>query len=76
MSARCRSFGYLYGWDNLQAKISKLAADNGAQWVDAQDYSLTGWLGYYGKMADDPLPVYDRRQRLPLQLHAADERRD
>ncbi len=52
-------FGFLYGWDNFQAKMSKLAADNGAQWVDAQDYSLNGWLGYYGKMANDPLPVYD-----------------
>jgi 4-amino-4-deoxy-L-arabinose transferase-like glycosyltransferase len=52
-------FNFLYGWDNLQAKLSKLAADNGAQWVDAQDYSLEGQLSYYGKMANDPLPVYD-----------------
>jgi hypothetical protein len=52
-------FGFLYGWEGLQAKVSKLAADNGAQWVDAQDYSLEGWLAYYGKMAGDPLPVYD-----------------
>ncbi|MEO7223381.1 MAG: glycosyltransferase family 39 protein [Devosia sp.] len=52
-------FNFLYGWDNLQAKVSKLAAENGAQWVDAQDYSLNSWLGYYGKMASDPLPVYD-----------------
>jgi 4-amino-4-deoxy-L-arabinose transferase-like glycosyltransferase len=50
---------FLYGWDNLQAKVSKLAAENGARWVDAEDYSLDGWLGYYGKMANDPLPVYD-----------------
>jgi 4-amino-4-deoxy-L-arabinose transferase-like glycosyltransferase len=54
---------YFYGWDNFQAKISQLAADNGAQWVDAQDYSMQGWLSYYGKMADDPLPVYDTRNR-------------
>ena len=52
-------FNFLYGWDNLQAKVSRLAADNGALWVDAEDYSLEGWLGYYGKMANDPLPVYD-----------------
>lgn len=50
---------FFYGWDNFQVKISQLAAENGAQWVDAQDYSMNGWLGYYGKMADDPLPVYD-----------------
>jgi 4-amino-4-deoxy-L-arabinose transferase-like glycosyltransferase len=50
---------FFYGWDNFQAKVSKLAADNGAQWVNAQDYSLEGWLSYYGKMANDPLPVYD-----------------
>jgi hypothetical protein len=50
---------FFYGWDNFQAKISRLANENGAQWVDAQDYSMNGWLSYYGKMADDPLPVYD-----------------
>jgi 4-amino-4-deoxy-L-arabinose transferase-like glycosyltransferase len=50
---------FFYGWDNFQAKISRLAADNGAQWVNAQDYSLEGWLAYYGRMAGDPLPVYD-----------------
>jgi 4-amino-4-deoxy-L-arabinose transferase-like glycosyltransferase len=50
---------FFYGWDNFQAKISRLAADSGAQWVDTQDYSMNGWLSYYGKMADDPLPVYD-----------------
>jgi 4-amino-4-deoxy-L-arabinose transferase-like glycosyltransferase len=52
-------FNFLYGWDNFQAKVSKLAGDKGAHWVDAQDYSLEGWLAYYGKMANDPLPVYD-----------------
>lgn len=51
--------GYFYGWDNLQAKISDLAQENGAQWVDTPDYSLTGTLAYYGKMANDPLPVYE-----------------
>jgi hypothetical protein len=50
---------FFYGWDNFQAKISRLAAENGAQWVDAQDYSMNGWLSYYGKMADDPLPIHD-----------------
>ena len=50
---------FFYGWDNLQAKISKLAADNGARWVAVQNYSMNGWLSYYGKMADDPLPIYD-----------------
>ncbi len=52
---------FFYGWDNFQAKISRLATENGAQWVDAQDYSMNGWLSYYGKMANDPLPVYDTR---------------
>jgi hypothetical protein len=51
--------GFLSGWQDFQAKVSKLAADNGAQWVDAQDYSLEGWLSYYGKVANDPLPVHD-----------------
>lgn len=51
--------GYFYGWDNFQAKLSRLAAEQGAQWVDAEDYSLDGWLSYYGRMADDPLPIYD-----------------
>jgi 4-amino-4-deoxy-L-arabinose transferase-like glycosyltransferase len=51
--------GYFYGWDNFQAKISDLAEANGAQWVETPDYSLTGMLAYYGKMADDPLPVYE-----------------
>jgi hypothetical protein len=50
---------FFYGWDNFQARISKLAADNGAQWVDVPNYSMNGWLSYYGRMADDPLPVYD-----------------
>lgn len=50
---------FFYGWDNFQAKVSKLAADNDAKWIDVQDYSLEGWLAYYGKMAGDPLPVYD-----------------
>ena len=48
---------YFTGWPGLQAKISKLAADNGAQWVDTDTYTLNGWLGYYGRMAGDPLPV-------------------
>jgi len=50
---------FFYGWDNFQSRISKLAAENDAQWVDAQDYSMNGWLSYYGKIADDPLPVRD-----------------
>jgi 4-amino-4-deoxy-L-arabinose transferase-like glycosyltransferase len=52
-------FNFLYGWDNLQAKLSRLAADNDAQWIETPDYSLNGWLSYYGKMAGDPLPVHD-----------------
>ena len=55
-------FGYVYGWDDLQRKVSSLAAANGAQWVDADDYSLNGWLGYYGRMAHDPLPVFQTSQ--------------
>jgi 4-amino-4-deoxy-L-arabinose transferase-like glycosyltransferase len=49
--------GYFQGWPALQAKISKLAADTGAKWIDADTYTLNGWLGYYGRMAGDPLPV-------------------
>ncbi len=52
------AFNYVYGWPGLQAKVSRLAAESGAQWVDAEDYSLNGWLGYYGRMANDPLPVF------------------
>lgn len=48
---------YFTGWPGIQAKISKLAADNGAKWVDTDTYTLNGWLGYYGRMAGDPLPV-------------------
>jgi 4-amino-4-deoxy-L-arabinose transferase-like glycosyltransferase len=51
------AFDYVYGWRDLQAKVSRTAADQGAQWVDVEDYSLAGWLGYYGKVAADPLPV-------------------
>lgn len=51
--------GYLYGWDNLQAKLSGLAKEHGARWLDTPGYTLTGMLAYYGKMAGDPLPVYD-----------------
>jgi hypothetical protein len=51
------AFDYVYGWRDLQAKVSRTAADHRAQWVDAEDYSLAGWLGYYGKVAGDPLPV-------------------
>jgi 4-amino-4-deoxy-L-arabinose transferase-like glycosyltransferase len=51
--------GFLFGWDTFQAKISDLAEANGAKWVEVQDYSLTGWLAYYGKMVGDPLPIHD-----------------
>lgn len=53
--------GFLNGWEGFQAKISDLAEERGAQWVDTPDYTMTGMLAYYGKMADDPLPVYDPR---------------
>lgn len=70
---------YLYGWPNLQQKISALAHDNDAQWVDTIDYSLTGGLGYYGRMASDPLPVFQTNQpfryayapRMPAELKSA-----
>jgi 4-amino-4-deoxy-L-arabinose transferase-like glycosyltransferase len=51
-------FNFVYGWDDLQHRISTLAASTGAQWVDTRDYSLNGLLGYYGRIAGDPLPVY------------------
>jgi 4-amino-4-deoxy-L-arabinose transferase-like glycosyltransferase len=50
--------GYFQGWPGVQAKLSKLAAVNGAKWMDADTYTLNGWLGYYGRMAGDPLPVF------------------
>jgi hypothetical protein len=52
------ALGFVYGWDDLQRKVSSLAHEQGAQWVDAGDYSLNGLLGYYGRIAHDPLPVY------------------
>ena len=52
------ALNFVYGWPNLQQKVSELARDNGAQWVDTSDYSLNGWLGYYGRIAHDPLPVF------------------
>lgn len=50
--------GFFEGWPGLQAKMSRLAATNGAKWIDTVDYSMNGWLGYYGRMAGDPLPVF------------------
>jgi len=41
------------------SKVSVTAAANGAQWVDTPSYSLNGWLGYYGRIAHDPLPVVE-----------------
>jgi hypothetical protein len=52
-------FDFVYGWDNLWSKISTLAKDNDALWVDTSSYSLNGWLGYYGAIAHDPLPVFE-----------------
>jgi 4-amino-4-deoxy-L-arabinose transferase-like glycosyltransferase len=54
-----RAFDFVYGWPDLWSKVSATAKANGAQWVDAPDYSLTGWLGYYGRIARDPLPVFE-----------------
>jgi len=34
-----------------------------ARWIDTGDYPLNGWLGYYGRMADDPRPVYRSNAR-------------
>lgn len=58
-----RAFNYVYGWAGLQAKVSALAQANGAAWLQAPNYSLNGWLGYYGRMAGDPLPVWQTSQR-------------
>ncbi len=30
--------------------------------MDTPDYSLNGWLGYYGRIAHDPLPVFQTSQ--------------
>ncbi len=50
--------GYFQGWPELQRKVSTLAAENDARWIDTDTYTLNGWLGYYGRMAGDPLPVF------------------
>jgi len=54
-----KAFDFVYGWDDLWRKVSALARENGAQWVDTTNYSLNGWLGYYGRIANDPLPVFE-----------------
>lgn len=56
------AFNFVYGWDDLQRKVSAVARDNGALWVDTTDYALNGELGYYGRMAHDPLPVFNTEQ--------------
>jgi 4-amino-4-deoxy-L-arabinose transferase-like glycosyltransferase len=48
---------FVYGWDNLQRTLSSLARDKGAEWIDTSDYTLNGLLGYYTRIAGDPLPV-------------------
>lgn len=52
------ALGYVHGWQGLQAKISDLAKENGAVWVDTPDYGLNGGVAYYTRMANDPLPVF------------------
>ena len=54
-----KAFDFVYGWSDLWGKVSTLAKENGAQWVDTTNYSLNGWLGYYGRIANDPLPVFE-----------------
>lgn len=56
---KVQAFDFVYGWDNLWGKVSTLARQNGAQWVDTSSYSLNGWLGYYAAIAHDPLPVFE-----------------
>jgi 4-amino-4-deoxy-L-arabinose transferase-like glycosyltransferase len=53
---------YVYGWDNLQRKVSILAHDEDAQWVDIGDYGLNSMIAYQGVMAHDPLPVLNTVQ--------------
>ena len=54
-----KAFDFVYGWGDLWGKVSALAKQNGAQWVDTTNYSLNGWLGYYARIAHDPLPVFE-----------------
>ncbi len=54
-----KAFDFVYGWPDLWSKVSALAKDSGARWVDTTNYSLNGWLGYYARMAHDPLPVFE-----------------
>jgi len=57
-----RAFDFVYGWPDLQRKVAALAREQGVTWVDTTDYGLNGLLGYYGKMANDPLPVFNTEQ--------------
>ncbi len=59
---RVAALDFVYGWDDLEQKVSALARDNGASWIDTTDYSLNGWLGYYARIAGDPLPVFQTNQ--------------
>ena len=59
---RVAAFDFVYGWDDLERKVSVLARDNGVRWVDTTDYSLNGWLGYYARIAHDPLQVFQTNQ--------------
>jgi hypothetical protein len=54
-----KAFDFVYGWNDLWDKVSALAKENDAQWVDTTNYSLNGWLGYYARIAHDPLPVFE-----------------
>ena len=54
-----KAFDFVYGWDDLWTKVSALAKQNSAQWIDTTSYSLNGWLGSYGAFAHDPLPVFE-----------------
>ncbi|MEO8756390.1 MAG: glycosyltransferase family 39 protein [Devosia sp.] len=65
-----KAFDFVYGWDDLWTKVSALARQNGAQWVDTTSYSLNGWLGSYGAFAHDPLPIFETGEPFRYQYMA------
>lgn len=57
-----RALDQVYRWSDFEAEVSAMAKANGAQWVETEDYSFNGWLGYAAIATHDPLPVYQINQ--------------
>jgi hypothetical protein len=48
---------YGRGWDGLAAKLSQMAEERGAEWVDTNTYLIEGLVAYAMTTNGDPLPV-------------------